>query len=159
MVKESDDTSGAFDLRTLRSIVKIMNENELTEVDLRNGGQRIRLRKSGDEQISALASPVAPTSPTPQVSAPANTASTDASTVVIKSPMLGTFYRSSSPDAEPYAQVGTIVQPDTTICIIEAMKVFNEIPAEAYGKIEAVLVENGHSVEYGQPLFRLNPSA
>jgi acetyl-CoA carboxylase biotin carboxyl carrier protein len=76
----------------------------------------------------------------------------------IKAPMLGTFYRASSPDAEPFVQVGSHVENETIVCIIEAMKVFNEIAAEVRGKIVAILVENGQPVEYGQPLFRVDPT-
>ncbi len=84
-------------------------------------------------------------------------AKADAQLAVIKSPMVGTFFPAPSPDAPPFVKVGDHVGPDTTVCIIEAMKVFNEIPAEISGQIVAVLVENGEPVEFGQPLFKIDP--
>ena len=163
MGKETTDSTDAFDLRILRQIVKLMNENDLAEVDLRNAIQRIRLRKHGSEATPVLsAAPAIP--PHGHAAAPAaaetkgGAADTASHLIEIASPMLGTFYRASSPDAEPFVQVGTHVEPETIVCIIEAMKVFNEIAAETRGTIVAVLVENGHPVEYGQPLFRVDPT-
>jgi len=92
---------------------------------------------------------VAAAAPPPSVAAPAE--------AEIKSPMIGTFYRAPSPDAAPYVEVGTSVEPDTVVCLIEAMKVMNEIKAEAKGVITQVLVENGKPVEFGQPLFKIRP--
>ena len=79
-------------------------------------------------------------------------------TIVIESPMVGTYYASTAPDAPPFVSVGSVVQPDTTLCIIEAMKVFTDIPAGVSGTIAAILVKNGQAVEFGQPLFRVIPS-
>ncbi|MHC5544607.1 acetyl-CoA carboxylase biotin carboxyl carrier protein, partial [Singulisphaera rosea] len=78
--------------------------------------------------------------------------------LVIESPMVGTYYASNSPEAPPFVNVGTVIRPDTTVCIIEAMKVFTDIPAGLSGTITEVLVKNGQSVEYGQPMFRVNPA-
>jgi acetyl-CoA carboxylase biotin carboxyl carrier protein len=83
----------------------------------------------------------------------------DANALYIRSPMVGTFYTAASPDTPPFVKVGDQVGPESTVCIVEAMKVFNEIPAECSGKIAAVMVSNGQSVEYGQPLFRVTPNA
>jgi acetyl-CoA carboxylase biotin carboxyl carrier protein len=94
----------------------------------------------------------------PAPAAAAQPAADEGQIVLIKSPMVGTFYTAPSPEAAPYVKVGDHVGPDTTICIVEAMKVFNEIPAETSGKIVAVLVENGDPVEYGQPLFKVDTS-
>lgn len=156
MSKEPDGT--AFDLEKIRAIVELMNDNELTEVDLRSGTQRVRLSKRQD----SLAMPMAAAPPVAPHSAPepkAADTSTEASNLIeVKSPMLGTFYRASSPDADPFVKVGSIIEPDSVIGIIEAMKVFNEIPAEVSGKVVAVLVENAQPVEYGQALLRIDPT-
>lgn len=150
------------DVRKIRRLVELMQEHELTEIDLRDGDIRIRLRKGGDTIVTThapmAAYPVA--APAPAASAPAAPAAVAPaadSLPVIKSPMVGTFYKSSSPESPALVKVGDNVGPETPVCIIEAMKVFNEIPAEIKGKIVAVLVENGSPVEYGQPLFRIDP--
>lgn len=154
------------DVRKIRRLVELMNEYELTEMDLRDGEVRIRIRKGGDTIVTGhmpmQAIPTAAPAPVPvaAASAPAAPAAATAAVdnlPVIKSPMVGTFYVASSPDSPPLAKVGDSVGPETPVCIIEAMKVFNEIPAEIKGKIVAVLVENGSPVEYGQPLFRIDP--
>jgi acetyl-CoA carboxylase biotin carboxyl carrier protein len=148
-----------FDVKRIRRLVELMNEHELAEIDLRQADQRIRLRKGGEPIITteiarpaaASAAPVAPSAPA------AASTSADAELLLIKSPMIGTFYAASSPEAPPFVKVGDHVGPTTTVCIIEAMKVFNEIPAEVSGQIVAVLVENGEPVEFGQPLFKVDP--
>ena len=163
MVKDGGTNSGdVFDVRKVRRLVELMNEHDLAEIDLRQSDQRIRLRKGGEPIIATSPAVVAPAPPTPVIppSAPAESApaaSTEASGTgkVIKSPIVGTFYASSSPDAAPFVKVGDQVGPDTTVCIVEAMKVFNEIPAECSGKIVAVLVESGDAVEFGQALFQV----
>ena len=140
-----------------------MEEHSLTEVDLEQGEQgeqRIRLRRQGEVVQAAsapMAVPAAPQPPTTTTSAPSPAA--EEKVVTINSPMVGTFYTAANPDAAAYVKVGDHVGPDTTVCIVEAMKVFNEIPAETSGKIVASLVENGDPVEYGQPLFKVDPSA
>lgn len=150
------------DVRKIRRLVELMQEHELTEIDLRDGDIRIRLRKGGETvyttQAPMMAAPVAApvAAAAPAASAAAAPAAAD-SLPTVKSPMVGTFYTSSSPESPPLVKVGDNVGPETSVCIIEAMKVFNEIPAEIKGKIVAVLVENGSPVEYGQPLFRIDP--
>ncbi len=150
-----------FDVRKVRRLVELMNEHELAEVDLRQGEQRIRLLRGHQPMIAAA--PVAPVAP-PPAAAPAPAAPTsgsdapaedDAGATYVTSPMVGTFYTASSPESPALVSVGDKVGPDTTMCIIEAMKVFNEIPAECSGTVAAVLVNNGDSVEYGQKLFQL----
>ena len=151
-----------FDVRKVRRLVELMNDHDLAEIDLRQGEQRLRLRRGADTPvitgIPAAPAPVA-AAPAPAPAAPADSAAPVAAAAetgtVIKSPMVGTFYASSSPEAAPYVKVGDQVGPDTTVCIIEAMKVFNEIPAECSGKIIDILVEPGAAVEFGQPLFRI----
>ncbi len=161
MVKDGGSNPGdVFDVRKVRRLVELMNEHELSEIDLRQADQRIRLRKGSDPVVATL-----PTSPAPAAAAaspevaaaPVAASPTDAaaSGKMIKSPIVGTFYASSSPDAAPFVNVGDQVGPDTTVCIVEAMKVFNEVPAECSGKIVAVLAESGDAVEFGQPLFKV----
>jgi acetyl-CoA carboxylase biotin carboxyl carrier protein len=155
-----------FDVRRVRRLVELMQEFELAEIDLRQAEQRIRLRKDQEPivvpggyapQMAAAPAPIPP-APLPTAAggqAPAPAAAESAAGQFITSPMVGTFYVSSSPDSPPFVKVGDQVGPDTIVCIVEAMKVFNEIPAECSGKIAAVLVENGAAIEYGQKLFRV----
>jgi acetyl-CoA carboxylase biotin carboxyl carrier protein len=165
----SNAGSGAgdvFDVRKVRRFIELMNEHDLSEIDLRQADQRIRLRR-GPEMVT-VAGAVQPMAPTPAASvkvggesspASAAAASEDANALFIRSPMVGTFYTTASPDSPPFVKVGDQVGPESTVCIVEAMKVFNEIPAECSGKIAAVLVTTGQSVEYNQPLFRVTPNA
>ena len=139
-----------------------MNEHELGEVDLRDGEVRVRLRKAGTTSVVTGVAPaaiVAPAPvPSPAAAPPASSKpAADDKDLLIKSPMVGTFFASASPDAPAYVKVGDHIGPDSTVCIIEAMKVFNEIPAECSGQIVAVLVKNGEAVEYNQPLFKVRP--
>jgi acetyl-CoA carboxylase biotin carboxyl carrier protein len=165
MGNSGSNPDDVFDVRRVRRLVELMQEFELAEIDLRQSEQRIRLRKDQEPVIvpggyapmaaAPAAAPVAPTTP----SSPGSTAAAEpAAGQFIVSPMVGTFYASSSPDAPPFVKVGDQVGPETVVCIVEAMKVFNEIPAECSGKIAAVLVENGAAVEYGQRLFRVEKS-
>jgi acetyl-CoA carboxylase biotin carboxyl carrier protein len=145
-----------FDVKRIRRLVELMNEHELSEIDLRQADQRIRLRKGGEPIIS-----VPPQKP-PEAGAGAPAIAADAAVadealLVVKSPMIGTFYAAPSPDSPPYIKVGDHVGPTSTVCTIEAMKVFNEIPAEVSGQVVAVLVENGEPVEFGQPLVKVDP--
>lgn len=151
-----------FDVRKIRRLVELMNEHDLSEIDLRQGDTRIQLRRGGEPVITAPAArpmPVAAAPPPaeqpaapPAAAAPAK----EEHIAVITSPMVGTFYASPDPESAPFVKVGDSIGPDTTVCIVEAMKVFNQIPAEVAGKITAVLVENGEPVEYGQPLFKVD---
>ena len=150
-----------FDVKRIRRLVELMNEHELSEIDLRQADQRIRLRKGVEPVISGPAPTPANDAAAARSSPPDSQpppAKADEGLPVIKSPMIGTFYASPSPETPPFVKVGDHVGPTTTVCTIEAMKVFNEIPAEASGQIVAVLVENGEPVEFGQPLFRVDPS-
>ncbi len=156
-----------FDVRKVRRFVELMNEHDLAEIDLRQGDQRIRLRR-GQEPVLSLGPPPA-ASPPPAVAPAAVPAAAsaaddddgneDPNATYVTSPMVGTFYTASSPDSPAFVSVGDQVGPDTTVCIIEAMKVFNEIPAECSGSIAAVLVSNGDSVEYGQKLFKIQKAS
>ena len=150
----------AIDVRAIHHLVRLMKRYDLTAIDFIEGPTQIRLRRRGPEAPMAYQpAPAAYPAPLPQVAPAAPVAETPAapSGIVIESPMVGTFYSSSSPDAPPFVGVGSPVRPDTTVCIIEAMKVFTDIPAAVTGIITEVLVKSGQTVEFGQPLFRVNP--
>ena len=143
----------------IKTIVELMAANDLTEFKIESEGCNLCIKRGG---VAAV--PVAVAAPAPMpvavaqpavaatASAPA-AASAPAPEKVIESPLVGTFYRSASPDAAPFVQVGSKVSEDTTVCIIEAMKVMNEVKAEKSGIIKEILVENGQPVEYGMPIF------
>ena len=151
-----------FDPRKIRRLVELMNEHQLSEIDLQQGDTRIRLRGAREAKMVTVEA-VRPTviADQPQRTAspgdvkPQAPAAAEGNFELIKSPMVGTFYSSPNPDSPAFVKVGDHVGPETTVCIIEAMKVFNEISAEVTGKVVAVLVENGEPVEYGQPLYKV----
>ncbi len=150
-----------FDVRKVRRLVVLMKEHDLSELEIQQGDTRIQLRRGTDPVMSVGAPVVAPpvavaAAPAAETPAKAEPAS-DANAVLIRSPMVGTFYTASDPESPMYVKVGDHIGPDTTVCIIEAMKVFNQIPAEVSGKIVAVLVDNGETVEFNQPLFKVDP--
>jgi acetyl-CoA carboxylase biotin carboxyl carrier protein len=152
----SNDT---FDLKRVKQLVELMKTNDLTDVEIKQGEWQITLRRGSQMAVVSgtpmiLPAQTAPAIPPPVVAAPA-VPEEPANTTLIKSPMVGTFYAASNPDAPPFAKIGDTVTPEKTICLIEAMKVYNEIQAECSGKIVAVLVKNGETVEYGRPLFRV----
>jgi acetyl-CoA carboxylase biotin carboxyl carrier protein len=151
-------TPSPFDVRTIKYLVGLMSQHDLSEIDLREGNLRIRLRRGAQKVVVAPtpAQSPAPLSPGPPGPATApEAAPTTPSLHLIKSPTPGTFYSASSPDAEPFVRVGSRVTPTTVVCIIEAMKIFNEITAECTGVIKEVVVENQQPVEYGQVLFKV----
>ncbi len=165
----SPSNQDIFDVRKIRRLVELMNEHDLSEMDLRQGDTRIRIRRgsepvvvSGSVRAGALPPAVPPAAVEPEAvppsPAPPAPAKAEEHIVFVKSPMVGTFYAAPDPDSPPYVKVGDHVGPETIVCIVEAMKVFNEIPAEVSGKIVSVLVENGEPVEYGQPLFKVDTS-
>ena len=153
-----------MDLKDIKAIIDLMKKNSVSEFELEKQDFKIRLKRGmnggggpGYEdapavtyvpQPAAIPAPLAASAPVP---APV-------SEQEIKSPMIGTFYRAPSPEAAPYVEPGTEVNPDTVVCIIEAMKVMNEIKAEARGVVTEVLVENAKPVEFAQPLFKLRPT-
>ena len=156
----SQQSFDVFDVRKIRKLISLMQENDLTEIDLKHADSAVRIKRGGEVasySAPAIAQPVAPAAP-PEPAAPAQSAE-EARMVVIKSPMVGTFYSASSPDAPPFAKVGDHIGPEKTVCIVEAMKVFNEIPAGVSGQIVSILVENGAPVEFGQPLIKVDPGA
>ena len=156
-----------MDLKDIKAIIDLMKKNSVSEFELEKQDFKIRLKRGmggnviqseegGQQMISYAQMPAA--LPATGASAPASVPAVAVSTDVdIKSPMIGTFYRTPSPDAAPYVDIGTEVNPDTVVCIIEAMKVMNEIKAEARGVITQILVEGAKPVEFGQPLFKIRP--
>jgi acetyl-CoA carboxylase biotin carboxyl carrier protein len=154
----SEASPGVFDENRIRRLVELMKEHNLREIDLREGEQGIRLCRGGAE----VAPPVYAPAPAAPVAAPAASAAAPtadaANIVLIKSPMVGTYYSRPNPKSEPFVKVGDHIEASTTICVIEAMKVFNEIPAEIRGTVVAILVENEESVDFGKPLFKVDTS-
>lgn len=143
---------GPVDMGVLETLVQLMRAHDLTTVEVADGERRILLRRGGE---TVAAAPAAQKSA--QAAATAAEAPADAGSFPIKSIMVGTFYSAANPDSAPFVKVGTHVDEDTDVCIIEAMKVFNTIKAECRGVIAKILVTNGQSVEFGQPLFLVKP--
>jgi acetyl-CoA carboxylase biotin carboxyl carrier protein len=150
----------------LRELIALLRDNGLAELELENSGFRVRLRResamaewtrpveaSAPAPAPAPAPPPAPSGPSHPGTQATTAASQDQNLHIIPSPIVGTFYRSASPTAEPFVKIGSNVEQDSVVCIIEAMKLMNEIQAEATGEVVKIYVENGQPVEYGQPLF------
>ena len=153
-----------MDLKDIKAIIDLMRKNSVSEFELEKQDFKIRLKRGTNGGTPVLtyddAVPVAYAQSPGALSGAAGTAPALAAAsneVDIKSPMIGTFYRSPSPEASPYIEVGAEVSPDTVVCIIEAMKVMNEIKAEARGVVTQVLLENAKPVEFGQALFKIRP--
>jgi len=144
-----------MDLEEIQKIIKLMEENDLVEFEIEKEGFRIALKKGQPTVVApAVAVPTTQLQNALSTQAAAGQPATAEDTDVIVSPMVGTFYAAPSPDSPPYMTVGQKVEPNDIVCIIEAMKVMNEIPAEISGTITEILVSNAEPVEYGQPLFR-----
>ena len=157
MASKVSGSSDSFDLEKLRELVEMMEEHGLTEVSLRHGEEHWRLRRGDRDAAPPTHAVVNTETPETTGSSASNPSPTDPDdSVCIKSPTVGTFYASPSPDEPSFVTVGSKVQADTVVCIVEAMKVFNQIPAEVSGKIVAVLMENGEPVEFGQPVFKVD---
>ncbi len=146
-----------FDLGRLTQIIELMKEHGLTEVDLQQEKQKIRLARGGMLPMAAAA-PAQPQTAAASAASPVPPQADASHIVTITSPMVGTYYSKPNPDAENFVKVGDAIGSDTIVCIIEAMKVFNEIPADISGQIVAVLAENEESVEFGKPLFKVDTS-
>jgi acetyl-CoA carboxylase biotin carboxyl carrier protein len=150
-----------MDLRKLKKLIDLVQESGIAELEITEGEEKVKIVKGGNVSVSAVApvqvAPVEARGPAAAGLAPAPAADAPVGQEghVVKAPMVGTFYRSSSPDAKPFVEVGHTIKEGDTICIIEAMKLMNEIEADAGGVVKAILVENGQPVEYGQPLFML----
>jgi acetyl-CoA carboxylase biotin carboxyl carrier protein len=153
-----------MDLRKLKTLIDLVAESDIAELEVTEGESKVRIVKSGGPQNQMVMLPTqgaaqyAPQyhAAPPSGAAPVTTAVTSAPELsghVVKSPMVGTFYRSSSPGGAPFVDIGSTVKEGDTLCIIEAMKLLNEIDADISGTIKEILVENGQPVEFGQPLF------
>jgi acetyl-CoA carboxylase biotin carboxyl carrier protein len=157
-----------MDLRKLKTLIDLVSESGISELEITEGDGRVRIVKGPAPGLASMAPapvvaapvaaplPVAASLGAPAAAAPAPAAEAPAAAPaghIVKSPMVGTFYRAAQPGADPFVQVGSSVKEGDTLCIIEAMKLLNEIEADKTGTIKAVLVENGQPVEYGQPLF------
>ncbi len=150
----AQNSGDIFDVKKVRRLIELMKEHDLAEIDLKQADQRVRIKR-GQEIVAHSGAPAS----RPVVTAVEPAAEAPSRMLIITSPMVGTFYRSSNPESPPFAKVGDRIGPDKTVCIIEAMKVFNEIPAGVSGQIVAILVENGVAVEFGQPLIKIDPEA
>jgi acetyl-CoA carboxylase biotin carboxyl carrier protein len=166
---EGNRPGASVNLDELRELIALLHENGLAELELEKDNFRVRLRKEGSYAPAYVSEPVftatpatRPVTAAPAAAAPApahpgaqaeTAASEDQDLHIITSPIVGTFYRSPSPTAEVFVKIGSKVEPESIVCIIEAMKLMNEIQAEASGEVVKIYVENGQPVEYGQPLF------
>jgi acetyl-CoA carboxylase biotin carboxyl carrier protein len=147
-----------MDLRKLKKLIDLVQESGIAELEITEGEEKVKIVKGGVVVTApaVAATPAVEARPAPSAApAPAGEPEPAQEGHVVKAPMVGTFYRSPSPDAKPFVEVGQAVKEGDTICIIEAMKLMNEIEADASGTVKAILVENGQPVEYGQPLFIL----
>jgi acetyl-CoA carboxylase biotin carboxyl carrier protein len=150
-----------IDLKQVKDLIELMKENDLVEVEIEAGDSKIHLKRPGaDMKMMSyqpmMSMPAAPAAAAPAAAAPSAPAA-DESLLTIKSPIVGTFYQAPSPDSEPYVKVGSKVDPDTVVCIVEAMKVMNEIKAETGGTVVEVCCKDGLAVEFGQVLFKVRP--
>lgn len=148
-----------MDLRKLKTLIDLVSESNISELEITEAEGKVRIVKGGPAALAPLAAPapvaLAAAAPAPAPApAPAEVAPV-AEGKVVKSPMVGTFYRAASPGAKPFVDVGDAVKPGQAVCIIEAMKIMNEIESDLEGRIVKMLCENGQAVEFGQPLFIL----
>lgn len=154
--KQKQVTEPSLNMDELRDLANLVIEHGFTDFEFENENIRVRLSKMTVAQAAPAATLAVPSTATAPAAVPttaSETADPDAGLFNITSPIVGTFYRSSGPDKEAYVSEGSNVSPETTVCIIEAMKLMNEIQAEVSGEVVRVYVENGQPVEYGQPLF------
>lgn len=167
MADDVSSSSDPFDVQTIKNLVSLMTRHDLSEIDLHRGDARIRLRRGQRVRVTTTAPPpseIAAPSPRtapPPAEAPTAAKATAAPTrqlIDIKSPTVGTFYAQPNPESPPYVSVGARVTPTTVVCMIEAMKIFNEIQAECSGVVAEVLVKNKEPVEFGTVLYRVDPT-
>jgi acetyl-CoA carboxylase biotin carboxyl carrier protein len=153
-----------MDLRKLKTLIELVETSGIAELEIQEGEERVRITRTvaaSQQTVMLHASPQAPATAMPAPAAAAAPAVVEAAAPpepeghVVKSPMVGTFYRSASPGAKAFVEVGDTVAQGDTLCIVEAMKLMNEIEADAAGTVKAILVENGQAVEFGQPMFVL----
>ena len=150
-----DKKANALDIPQIKKLIALVEDSNLSEFEVEQDSFRLKLRKGAGSTVEIAAAPA----PANQAAAPAAVAPAapqdDENFHYINAPMVGTFYRSPSPDAEFFVEVGSKVSKNTVVCIVEAMKVMNELPADCSGTVAEILVENGNGVEYGQPLFKI----
>lgn len=154
MAKEKSDS--VFDVEKIRELIELMQEYELNEVDLRQTDQRIRLRRGAGDEPMVYAAPSPQSAASIPATSDADSEVDDPNIVFIESPTIGTFYCKPKPDAPDFVKIGDYVTPDTIVCIVEAMKMFNEIPAGVSGKIVECLVGNESPVDNNKPLFKVS---
>lgn len=163
-----------MDLKQIHELIKIVNKSNIGEISIEDKDGKVTIKQKEEPAITVAsapapqvynvapaAAPVAASASTPSASSPAAPVAApvaSSNTIIIKSPMIGTFYRKSSPDKPAFVEIGTEVSPGKVVCIIEAMKLFNEIESEVSGKIVKILVDDASPVEYDQPLFEVIPS-
>jgi len=155
------------DISKIEILIEIMKKNDLMEVEIKHGDNKILLKRSVPahhmapvpviSNLNASAPQGAPHTIPVSLGQPVSRTDDDEGLIDIKSPMVGTFYAQHSPDAEPYVEIGSQLQPQSVVCIIEAMKVMNEIKADTSGTVEKIIVKNGQAVEFGQVLFKIRP--
>lgn len=149
-----------MNIKEIKELINLMNENDLTEFEIEKDDMRIKLKKGAGGGFEAVTSPIIIEKERAAAPGQAEAASTEkiaTKTLEIKSPMVGTFYRAPSPEAPPFIEVGQVVDVGDVVCIIEAMKLMNEIKSEVKGKVVEILVQNAEPVEFGQPLFIVEP--
>ncbi len=147
-----------MDLRKLKTLIDLVSESNVSELEITEAEGKVRIVKSMGVAMAAPMMMASPMAAAPQMVAPLAAAEAPPEVApsaghTVKSPMVGTFYRSSSPGAAPFAQIGSVVKEGDTLCIVEAMKILNEIESDKAGTVTQILCENGQAVEYGQPLF------
>jgi len=159
-----------MNLKEIKELIDILKDTEVSELELEKAGSRIRIKMSGGEAVQYIEHAPAPeprqpgpvvvhgpSAPVQKETGPAAEQDESRNVVVVNSPIVGTFYRSPSPDSPAYVEVGDVVKKGQVICIIEAMKLMNEIEAEVGGRVVSILVDNAQPVEYGEPLFHIEP--
>ena len=150
-----------MDLRKLKTLIDLVSESNVSELEITEAEGKVRIVKSAGVAVAAPMVMAAPVAAAPAMMAAPAVAAAPAEAAApavpvghtVKSPMVGTFYRSSSPGAAPFVQIGSVVKEGDTLCIVEAMKILNEIESDKAGTVTQILCENGQAVEYGQPLF------
>ncbi len=148
-----------MDINEIRELVRLMVDNDLAELDVSDGENKVKLKRGADDKPVIVAAPVpAAAVPSDGKADSVKPAIIEENLIEIKSPMVGTFYNAASPDSEPYVSIGSGVGADTVVCLIEAMKVMNEIKADCSGAVAEICVRSAQPVEYGQVLFRIRPS-
>ncbi len=148
-----------MDINEIKELIRLMVDNDLAELDVSDGENKVKLKRGADDKPVIVASPVsAAAAPPAGKTDSVEPAVVEENLIEIKSPMVGTFYTAASPDSEPYVSIASGVGADTVVCLIEAMKVMNEIKADCNGVIAEICVRSAQPVEYGQVLFRIRPS-